>query len=407
MPNNVETSIWLVKPVGDTFASITDEQVEDFFSQFISTDPCAAEDEGSRFFDFNLIIPQPDNIWNGSVLLAGSTEDNLALIEQYGGLEQVRKNLNAGKSYPETPCLSEEQIEQFGLVNGFLWIMENWETKWGAYNCQFDWGLRYLESWPVGQVVFHTAWSVPEKILRMVRAKALESGFDIIAVFAGELEEPGEFSDGQIIYWNAIKNKETGEPKYVPKALKTPELCLAAVQRNAWVLEFVPITLRTAELCLTAVRDDITALQYVPENLKTPEFCLAAVQSNGYSLQYVPKKLKTAELCRVAILEAGSALKYVPNKLKTTELCLTAVQSSDFALEYVPKKLKTAEFCRAAIQATGLALQYVPENLKTPELCLAAVQSSDWALEYVPKHLQTPEILRAAEQSKNKQQDSD
>jgi len=35
------------------------------------------------------------------------------------------------------------------------------------------------------------------------------------------------------------------------------------------------------------------ALKYVPEKFKTPEMCLAAVQKFGFMLEYVPEKLKT------------------------------------------------------------------------------------------------------------------
>jgi hypothetical protein len=34
-------------------------------------------------------------------------------------------------------------------------------------------------------------------------------------------------------------------------------------------------------------------LEYVPEELKTPELCLAAVQQNMYALKFVPENLQT------------------------------------------------------------------------------------------------------------------
>jgi len=50
--------------------------------------------------------------------------------------------------------------------------------------------------------------------------------------------------------------------------LKTPELCLAAVQQDGRALNYVPEALRTPELYLTAVQQNIEALNYVPEDLK-------------------------------------------------------------------------------------------------------------------------------------------
>jgi hypothetical protein len=49
----------------------------------------------------------------------------------------------------------------------------------------------------------------------------------------------------------------------------------------------------------------------VPEELKTPELCLIAVQADGRALERVPEKLKTAELCMIAILNGGPAFASV------------------------------------------------------------------------------------------------
>jgi hypothetical protein len=54
------------------------------------------------------------------------------------------------------------------------------------------------------------------------------------------------------------------------------------------VFQDVPDALKTPELCLVAVQNEGEALEYVPEALKTPELCLAAVQNDGKALQYVP-----------------------------------------------------------------------------------------------------------------------
>jgi hypothetical protein len=89
------------------------------------------------------------------------------------------------------------------MINGLDWNRENWETKWGAYDCCFDW-----ES---GSAAFYTAWSVPEKILRLVRTAALKQGHDIECEFGGELDTPGEYSGGLFMYWNQEYNEETGE----------------------------------------------------------------------------------------------------------------------------------------------------------------------------------------------------
>jgi hypothetical protein len=43
------------------------------------------------------------------------------------------------------------------------------------------------------------------------------------------------------------------------------------------------------------------ALEFVPEKLKTPELCLAAVEKDGKAMKYLPEDLKTAEMCFEAV----------------------------------------------------------------------------------------------------------
>lgn len=207
MPNNVETRMWLVsldrKP-------LSEKQVEGFFSQFISMNPGAQEWEDPREFDFNFLVPQPQNIWTGSV--GGDENENLKNIEELGGLEAVKQALKERKPIPieKSPCLTDKQIKQFGLVNGLDWNRKHWETKWGAYDCHFDWGASYGNG-DAANVSFYTAWSVPEKILRMFRGIALKQGFDIVCEFDGELDYPGEYFAGKFMYWNGEWNNETEE----------------------------------------------------------------------------------------------------------------------------------------------------------------------------------------------------
>ena len=207
MPNNVETKMWLVPRNG---VSLSDKEVESFFSQFITVNAEPAECEEPRMFDFGKLVPQPDNIWHGYI--GGRAEDNLKTIEEYGGLDAVRQAYKDGKRFPfdKSPCLTEEQIQQFGLVGWYDWNVKNWETKWGAYECRFDWSARRGGD-GYAQVSFDTAWSVPEKILRMVRKIAVESGYDIECEFGGELDYPGIYSSGQFLYWKGSWNEETEE----------------------------------------------------------------------------------------------------------------------------------------------------------------------------------------------------
>jgi len=207
MPNNVETKMWLVKPDG---SELTDAEVEAFFTQFISTRFQEHDPVEEFYLDFNKLIPQPENIWLGYV--GRSAEINMKIIDELGGIENVLRGMKVGVVFPDGkyPCLTDEQIKDFGLVNGLDWNVKNWETKWGAYECDFEWNARYGGD-GYAQVCFYTAWSVPEKILRLIREKAVESGYDIISEFGGELDCPGEYSDGTFMYWDAEWDEEEDE----------------------------------------------------------------------------------------------------------------------------------------------------------------------------------------------------
>jgi len=56
------------------------------------------------------------------------------------------------------------------------------------------------------------------------------------------------------------------------------------------------------------------------EELKTPELCLAAVQNYGGTLEHVPEALKTPELCRAAVQNESLAIRYVPEAHKESVL---------------------------------------------------------------------------------------
>jgi len=220
MPNNVNNSLWLVRPVGGSFAPLTDDEVKDFWSPFI---------KGEKF-DFNTLIPMPDNIWLGSVGGTSRDHDDTNIKEIRSALSELvdsqecpdsvialvaaQKLRNGEDIVPEgkpsicSVCLSDAQIINFGMVNGLDWCSKNWDSKWGAYDCSFDFSGRWGNC---PQVSFYTAWSPAEKICRVLREKANAIGLDIIAEFDGELDNPGDYIEGLFSWYDQTYNEETDE----------------------------------------------------------------------------------------------------------------------------------------------------------------------------------------------------
>jgi hypothetical protein len=269
----------------------------------------------------------------------------------------------------------------------------------------------------------------------------------LIVVIIPELKEKGKFqlwvAEGSVQFMDAADNRvsevlttdywprfepiisfalrQNGQAlRYVPKALRTEELCRIAVAQDGWALAHIPKTLWTEDLCRIAVAQNGKALMYVPKTLWTEDLCRIAVAQNGEALYYVSQKLRTEDLCKVAVAQYGRVLRYVPEALRTEELCRISVAQDGRALEfvpqtlrtdevyslavaqngkalyYLPQKLRTEEMCRIAVTQNGGALECVPEDLRTEAMCRIAVGEEGWALRYVPENLRTDEMCRIA-----------
>ena len=73
--------------------------------------------------------------------------------------------------------------------------------------------------------------------------------------------------------------------------------------------------MKTYEDFLDDVKNHGFALQFVPKKLRTLEICHVAVHEYGSALQFVPPKLRTLEMCRVAVESDEDAIDFVNKKL--------------------------------------------------------------------------------------------
>ena len=110
MPNHVSNEIRVV---------CNDEQTYDEFKKLVT-----GED---REFDFDRIIPQPDDI--------------------NPDLDHNKKDFGHGLTTSTT--------------DWYNWRLSNWGTKWNAYEIEVDWDEEYKECIEIN---FQTAWSPPEPI---------------------------------------------------------------------------------------------------------------------------------------------------------------------------------------------------------------------------------------------------
>jgi len=50
--------------------------------------------------------------------------------------------------------------------------------------------------------------------------------------------------------------------------IETYKQAIEAVSKNGWIFEYVPKHLKTAELCIIAMQNNPLAHQFIPDNLK-------------------------------------------------------------------------------------------------------------------------------------------
>ena len=87
-------------------------------------------------------------------------------------------------------------------------------------------------------------------------------------------------------------------------------------------------------------------MKYVPDDLKTQEMCVKAVEKDVFTLQFISDHLKTQEMCNEAVDIEPLLLVYVPNCYKMLGMCYKAICREPYTLMYVPGDIMTQEMCK-------------------------------------------------------------
>ena len=130
----------------------------------------------------------------------------------------------------------------------------------------------------------------------------------------------------------------------VPDAVLSPEICLAAVREDPAMLSLLPERLLTpdlvAEACAATDEEAPSPLRFVPDAVRSESVCLAAVRENGLALRFVPDAVRTPAVCMAAVQDNGRALCLVPEALRTEDLCREALRQSEHVRGDVPERLR-------------------------------------------------------------------
>lgn len=98
----------------------------------------------------------------------------------------------------------EEIKKKYGADNWYIWSVDNWGTKWNAYDCAIN-----KEH---GTISFCTAWSLPEPVIEKMAEMYpnLDFHFEVVeegGFFAGTID----IQDGKVTYNLTEDNEEWAE----------------------------------------------------------------------------------------------------------------------------------------------------------------------------------------------------
>ena len=126
--------------------------------------------QDDQFIDFNTFAPMPNELRSvTSPTRIISQEDYDKQEERIAKNELTDLEKNFGVSRGITKEISAEYQNKFGADNWYDWSIENWGTKWNAYDQSiFD-----------NEIVFCTAWSTSQMAIQLLSIKYPNAKFCI------------------------------------------------------------------------------------------------------------------------------------------------------------------------------------------------------------------------------------
>ena len=126
--------------------------------------------QDDQFIDFNTFAPMPNELRSvTSPTRIISQEDYDKQEERIAKNELTDLEKNFGVSRGITKEISVEYQNKFGADNWYDWSIENWGTKWNAYDQSiFD-----------NEIVFCTAWSTSQMAIQLLSIKYPNAKFCI------------------------------------------------------------------------------------------------------------------------------------------------------------------------------------------------------------------------------------
>jgi hypothetical protein len=154
MPNNCTNQLKIKSSDGSNASSDRIDAVVEF---------CKSEKDGEQSLDFNKIIPMPEEllIVRSPIQIVPQKEHDEAVKKREEVLAKDSQDMCdiMNISLPLTVKLDKAYKKKYRANNWYDWAIQNWGTKWNAYDI-------YSDNWESdGEIEFCTAWSPPSPVI--------------------------------------------------------------------------------------------------------------------------------------------------------------------------------------------------------------------------------------------------
>lgn len=131
----------------------------------------------SHSFDFNQLIPIPKELEEtlvGTMAVVPNEDYELVHTKQLKEKqEQEKQEFNTFAGFSISESMAKEYKDKFGSCNWYEWKIQNWGTKWNAYDV-------VIGEYPSDGITFQTAWHHPEIIIDALSRHFPEYTFSIM-----------------------------------------------------------------------------------------------------------------------------------------------------------------------------------------------------------------------------------
>lgn len=174
---------------------------------------------------------------------------------------------------------------------------------------------------------------------------------------------------------------------------QTEDICLKAIRKNGFVLDYIKEENRTEAVCWEAVRRRGISICHVPERFVTREMeWLAIENSNGWAIMFV--RDPTEAMCIAAVQLDGRVIKEI--KDPTESMCIAAVRQDPLVIEDIDEKFVTGIVRLEAVRKEGFTLLHLDKKYWTETLCVEAVVHDEFIFQRIPRRFRTQPVVLAA-----------